>query len=131
VANQDATDAVVDLHGEQNVPVRITLTDRLTEISGTVPVSGLDAPSVIVFPDDAARWAFPSRHVRTAAVDERGAFQLRGLPPGVGYLAVAVEGLEDGEGEDPDLLARVRDRATRFDLADGERRVLDLPVIRR
>jgi hypothetical protein len=46
-------------------------------------------------------------------------------------MAAAVDGLEDGEGEDPDFLARLRDVATSFDLGDGEKRVVDLRVMRR
>jgi hypothetical protein len=63
--------------------------------------------------------------------DARGAFRVVGLPAAARYLAVAVDGLEEGEGDDPDFLARIRERAIGFSLAEGERRTIELPLVRR
>jgi hypothetical protein len=64
-------------------------------------------------------------------VDESGGYRISGLPAGTRYLAAAIDGLEEGEGEDPDFLARAREIATSFDLADGETRVVDLRLFQR
>lgn len=129
VEDLDTADAPLDLNRRRDVPVRIVLTDRLTEVSGVVSVDRPDRIiSVVIFPEDAGRWRSPSRYVRAAAVDERGAFRVTGLPGGVRYLAVAVDGLEEGQQDDPDFLARIKDRAISFPLAEGERRMLGLVV---
>jgi hypothetical protein len=130
--NVDVTDGVVDIAGQQDVPVRVVLTDRISELTGTVAgAAGGPTASVIVFPDDSARWAPPSRYVRTATTDARGAFRVVGLPEAARYLAVAVDGLEEGEGDDPDFLARIRERAVGFSLAEGGKRAIELPLLRR
>jgi hypothetical protein len=85
---------------------------------------------VVVFPYDSARWQPPSRYVRTVTADG-GTYRIADLPEGTRYLAAAIDGLEDGEGDDPDFLARIRDLATSFDLAEGEKRVINLTVIQR
>jgi hypothetical protein len=132
VDDGDATDAVLDLRGRQDVPVRVVLTNRLSEVSGSVAISpGAVTPSVLIFPYDSAKWEPPSRYVRSAAAAADGAYRITGLPAGAQYLAAAVNALEEGEADDPDFLARIRDLATSFDLADGEKRVLNLNVIQR
>jgi hypothetical protein len=132
VNDAEAIDAVLDLRGQQDVPVRVVLTDRLAEVSGSI-ARGRDrlAPSVVVFPYDSALWEPPSRYVRVVQAADDGTYRIIGMPPGARYLAAAIDGIEEGEGEDPDFLARIRDLATAFDLGDGERRVVDLGIIRR
>jgi hypothetical protein len=85
---------------------------------------------VVVFAEDAARWTYPSRFVRSERADDRGAFRITGLPPG-DYLAAAVEFLEDGDTQDPEILERLRSRAARFALAEGERRTIELQSVER
>lgn len=132
MGDADATDAVLDLQGARAVPVRVVLSNRVSSVRGTVRGAdgrGLAAgATVVVFPSDSARWQVPSRFLRTAVVANDGTFSVAGLPPATGYLAVAVDGLEEGEGEDPEFLARVVDLGVRFDLAEGQGRVVDLRV---
>jgi hypothetical protein len=125
------TDATLDLRGQQNVPLRVVLTDRVSEVRGSIALNrDIRSASVIVFPSDPARWNPPSRYVRIVPVDGTGGYRIAGLPA-ARYLAVAIDGLEEGEGEDPEFLARIRDIATSFDLADGEKRVVDVGVFQR
>ena len=132
VSDADLTDGVLDLRGQQDIPVRVVLTDRVTEVSGSMTIDRRAAPpSVIVFPYDSSLWEPPSRYVRTAIAGANGAYRISGLPAAKRYLAIAVDSLEEGEGEDPAFLARVRDLGLAFDLADGEKRVLDLEVMQR
>ena len=128
----DVTDSPIDLKGQQGAPVRIVLTDRVTEVSG-VAAAGQPGrtPTIVVFPDDHAKRAQPSRYIRTVEAAVDGTFRIVGLPAGERYLAVAVDDLEDGEGDDPDFLARVKGQATPIALAEGEKIALELTVIQR
>ena len=116
--------------------VRIVLTDRVTSVSGTVsdvsrPQDGTARDyTVVVFPEDPAKWTFPSRYVRAVRTDGQGTFRMTGLPP-ERYFAVPLEFVEDGEWTDAEFLDRIRPDATSFSLADGERRGLDLRAGRR
>jgi hypothetical protein len=133
----DMTDQPIDVRNGRTASARIVLTDRVTEIAGTVvPSSPGDERrrrdhSVVVFPADAAKWTFPSRYLRTVRADEQGAFRIRGLPGDERYLAIAVNYLEEGEGSDAEFLERMRDRATTFSLNEGERASVDLRLIER
>ena len=86
---------------------------------------------MVIFTDDESKWTYPSRFVRSMRANEDGTFQIRGLPAGPDYRAVAVDYLEDGEETDPEFLKRMRDRASRFSLKEGERRAIDLRLINR
>jgi hypothetical protein len=44
------------------------------------------------------------------------------------YYAVAITEVEPGAWTDPDFLSQVRDRATKFALASGETKTVDLPL---
>jgi hypothetical protein len=83
VGSTDVTDGAFELRGtEQITNARIVLTDRVSELNGTVTVRNQEAKdsSVVVFADDAALWTFPTRFVRMARADAQGHFTLRGLP---------------------------------------------------
>jgi hypothetical protein len=131
VRDTDATGAPIEIGREQRVPARIVLTDRITEVTGII--TGGDpgrSPSVVVFPEDPGKWSFPARFLRAVTTAADGRFRIAGLPPGLRYLAVAVDSLEDGEGEDPDFLSRMKDQAVSFVLAEGEQRVIAIPLLR-
>jgi hypothetical protein len=85
---------------------------------------------VVVFPEDPARWTPRSRFVRSIASSPDGAYHIVGLPA-ERYRVVAIDDLEEGEGEDPDLLARVRELATSVTVAEGGKHVIDLKVLAR
>ena len=133
----DVTDRAIDLSRDQGTTIRVVLTDRVTELAGSV-TSGSFAPTdadtnatVVIFPDDETKWPYPSRFVRSTRANEDGTFRVAGLPPAVDYRAVAVDYLEDGEETDPEFLKRIRDRAARFSLREGEQRAIDLRLIQR
>ena len=129
--NEDVTDTGIELANGRETTIRIVLTDRIGEVSGTVSSRApLGAQTVVVFADDPARWGYPSRFVRTARVDERGNFRVAGLPP-ERYLAVAVEFLEEGASQDPEVLERLRRDAIPFTLGEGDRRTVDLRSVDR
>jgi hypothetical protein len=131
VDGTDVTDEPIDLKG-QTAQARVVLTNRITTLSGVVQASRAPSNySVVVFPDDAMRWTYPTRYVRTVRPDERGRFRIAGLPPGERYYAVAVDYLEDGEEQDVQFLERLRARAMTFSLGDGEQRSVMLEPITR
>jgi hypothetical protein len=126
VDGTDVTDEAIDLKGA-SATARVVLTDRLTSVSGMVqPVRDRSSYSVVVFPDDAARWTYPTRYVRVARADEQGRFSIAGLPANERYFVIAVESLEEGEEQDAQVLERLKPRATTFSLADGEQRSIAL-----
>jgi hypothetical protein len=133
--NEDVTDKPIDIQNARHKTLSVVLTDKLTDLVGSIAVSSAgDAsagqPMVVVFADDEAKWLYPSRFVRSVRASEQGTFQVTGMPPG-DYRAIAVDYLEDGEETDPELLKRMRERATRFSLREGARSAIELRLIQR
>jgi hypothetical protein len=123
----DASELAVDIGNEQAVPVTLVLTDRMTDVSGTVGGTDAAGAYVVVFPSDSGNWT--PRRVRSVQADARGRFRILGLPPGERYRAVAVKELNDGEEDDPEFLQRIQDQGTSFDLPVDGRQTLDLKVL--
>jgi hypothetical protein len=126
---QDITDVPVDVGpGEVVSGVQVVITKTLSHAEGTVvddrrqPV--LDA-TVVLFPADTRLRYFQSRFVRSARPDQQGKFRLTALPPGE-YLAIAVQGLEDGQAGDAEFLASVDDYAERVSIKPGETKAMTL-----
>lgn len=131
----DITDKPLEFKGDEEVKdVQILVTDRVPEVNGKV-TNAKGEPTrdytVVIFPEDSSKWAYPSRYIRSGRADQDGLFKIRALPPDEPYLALAVDYLEDGEGGDPDFLEQMRDRATRLSLGDGEAKALDLRLVTR
>jgi hypothetical protein len=110
---KDFADLPMEFHGGQRLDsVTITLSKTLPRIQGTLqddtgrPAEG----SVLIFPEDSAKWTEEARLVRSARPDESGAFEFRNVIPG-SYLAAALDYVRDGEWADPDFLAKLRDQA--------------------
>jgi hypothetical protein len=116
--------------GERWDSATIVLTNRLTTVSGTVSVDRdqqTGTGTVVLFRKDSSLWGEASRHVRAVRPSQLGEFEVKGLLPG-SYLAIALEYLQDGDWFDPEVLHGLVDRATRFTLADGETRTLQLAL---
>jgi hypothetical protein len=133
--NEDVTDRMFEVRDKQPKTLRVVLTDRIAGVWGSIGSSFGDSgnavqASVLVFAEDEKRWGYPSRFIRTARSD-RGRFEVMGLPPNENYRVVAVDYLEDGEEYDQDFLKRMRQRATRFSLREGEQVGLDLRLVQR
>jgi hypothetical protein len=126
-----AIDGPIDLPRGQAAEARIVLTDRLTEIAGIVDAPTPTDISVVVFPEDSAKWGFKTRYVQLARTDASGQFRITGLPPGRQYMAVATDYLEDGEHLDPEFLATMREFAVELSLGEGEKRAIGLRLVER
>ncbi|MEQ1573654.1 MAG: carboxypeptidase-like regulatory domain-containing protein [Vicinamibacterales bacterium] len=130
----DVTDATFDFKGNEDLSgAQILVTDRVSEVNGKVTLNNQPTRdfTVVIFPDDPAKWEYPSRYIRSGRGDEQGQFRIRPLPAEQRYLAIAVDYLEDGEATDPQFLEQMADRATRFGLIEGESKALDLKLIQR
>jgi carboxypeptidase family protein len=125
------TDAPFDFKsGRDLTGLTVTLTDKLTDLSGTVLDSRRQAVKdyvLVIFPDDDKLWGGQSRYVRTARPNQNGNFSVKGLPP-AHYLAVAVESLETGTQNDPAVLEQLRPRAKAFALTEGQTQTLSLEM---
>ncbi|MBI4263188.1 MAG: carboxypeptidase regulatory-like domain-containing protein [Acidobacteria bacterium] len=125
----DRTDVGVDvtsLRGDADI--RIVLTDKLTDLSGSVQdARGQPAGEyvVIVLPEQPMEGLGATRFTRTARPDQSGTYRLRALPPGR-YLAAAVEWLEQGGEWDPEFQRTVRAAGQPLTLDEGQSVVLDL-----
>ncbi len=132
VSDVDMVDDAIELAPGLQGLARIVLTDRLTDVSGTVtPIDQTGARSVVVFPENSAKWIPRSRYVRRVEADPNGNFRVRGLPPGEQYLAFATDYLEDGEHLDPEFLTEIRNVAVPFTLDDANKQTLELKVVER
>lgn len=125
----DVTDTPVDLKPGQNVEnVTVVLSDRATEISGTVrdaKGAGAAALTVIAFSTDEQHWRAQSRRIQAARTDQSGTFRLRNLPPG-DYLLIASDDVEQGEWFDPAYLEQARAGAKPMSISEGEKKTFDL-----
>ena len=128
----DVTDSTIDFKGNEGADVRVVLTNRVPNVTGTI-ASGRKGATlhVVIFPSEPEGWTVASRYLRSARADAQGLFTIRALPPHERYLAVAVDSLDDGEATDPAFLGRMKDAATSFSLRDGEQKTLDLKVVER
>ena len=119
----DALDAPVDLTDSDLDDIEVTLTDRGTELIGTVRDGRLlqiPGAAVIVMSAHERRWT-PNR-TRYLRASTAGSFAITGLPPGE-YLIVAVddalaEGWQDLRGTDAAENARHPNRAPRSGKSD-------------
>ncbi len=133
VAGQDVTDTGIDFRRGDVSDIEITLTQKQSSITGTVTDG--DTPSreysVLVFAEDAAKWAFPSRFValaRPAPAD--GSFRAAGLPAAA-YLVVALSLVTTADMQDPVFLQSMRGQATRVVLNEGDTKAVALRIIKR
>ena len=122
---------VANLDG--NTRVRVVLTDKVTELTGSVRnPSGEPATEyvVVVLPSERMDPEIAARYVHVLRPDQRGAFRARGLPPGQ-YVAAAMHTLEEGAHWDPAFQATVRSAATmrRVTLSEGQTVTLPLDLM--
>ncbi|HUQ89573.1 MAG TPA: carboxypeptidase regulatory-like domain-containing protein [Vicinamibacterales bacterium] len=129
---QDVTDSGIEFTpGRTYEGIQVVVTQKTTELSGLVmddrgkPV--LDA-TVVIFPANKDLWTYASRYVRSLRPDTNGKYNVKSLPPLDDYLIVAVQNLEQGQGSDPDFLARAKEDAKSFTLNEGETKAFDVKL---
>ncbi len=127
----DVTDTPIEFKNAEQVSGIEIVIGKTTEVSGTV-ADAAGSPvkdyTVIVFADDPQRWTAPmTRWVAGRRPDQEGRFKVENLPAG-SYYAIAVDYVAQGEWGDPDLLERLRTKAKRFSLDEGEVKTVDLKL---
>jgi hypothetical protein len=126
---RDVADLPLEIRAGQNVGgVNVVISDRVTEISGTVPGSDgrpITDYTVVAFSTDPANWRPQSRYIGVGRPDANSQFRIRGLPAG-DYMVVALDDVESGEWYDPAVLDAARRSATRVSLGDGDTKTLEL-----
>lgn len=131
IDGRDVTDTPLDVRNGQKITrVQVILTDRVTEISGSVKdEKGAAAPgyTVIAFSTDSTTWRAQSRTIQAVQPDQTGAFRVRGLPPG-SYFLVAADDVEPGEWFDPAFLEEAQKGAARVTLNEGDTTAQDVKV---
>jgi len=102
--------------------VEVILTDRVSEISGTVVDDrgrGLGNCQVIVFATDRTLWGTATRFVTVSRSGRDGSFRVRRLPA-TEYFVAAVDRLIEGEWQNPDLLESLVPVATKVAVGEGD-----------
>jgi hypothetical protein len=126
----DITDSGVDVPVNASLnDVVVELTDHLNPISGRVTdASGTLVRDcfVIVFGQDPAGWTPGTRYLTSSRPGLDDLFHAK-MPAG-DYYAVALTEIEQGSWTDPEFLMQVRDHATKFSIAAGETKTIDLTL---
>jgi hypothetical protein len=129
--NRDAADyhLTVEPEGRYEGGV-LTLTDRLSEVSGTVMndrSEPVDRFVVVLFPERRDLWLPQSRRIGVAHTGSDGRFVFRRLPAGEYRLAL-VPAIEPGQEFDAAFLATLAEASVSISLGAGQTQVQDLRV---
>jgi hypothetical protein len=131
VGGQDVTDTGLEVRPGQVIDnVDVVFTRKISRLSGQLKDRRGEQASgwIIVFPSDEARWTPQSRFLRVSRPGPNGTYSMT-LPPYDDYLIVAVNGIEDGQWQDPEFLRAVKDQATRFAIGENETKVQDVAIV--
>ncbi len=126
IGGRDVLDEPMEIRpGDEIENVRLTVTDRITELSGKVgdAAQSTSLEWVLVFPVDKKHWWAGSSRFRSVRPDYDGAYTIRGLPPGTYVVAVVSD---PAVLMDPAKLAALAASGTRVTLAEGDRKLQDL-----
>ena len=126
----DVADSGIDVPANgvvENVVVEMTNQNaeaigRVTDADGQVVRDCF----VIVFAQDPAHWTVQTRHLSVNRPGLDDLFHARILPGD--YYVVAMGEVEANAWTDPEFLALAREHATKFSIANGERKTIDLPL---
>ena len=130
VNNLDVGDTGIDVPASSAVEnVVVEMTNRVSSASGRV--TDADGKTVrdcyvIVFAQDPVHWTVQTRHLSVSRPAQDDLFHARLLPGD--YYAVAMSDVEVNAWTDPEFLGLARERATKFSIADGETKTIDLPL---
>jgi hypothetical protein len=132
IGGRDVLDVPIDLRpGDEIADVRLTVTDRITELTGTVTDAAGKPDSddwVIVFSSDKKYWWPRSRRVRLIRPDAKGSYRVRALPAGSYIVAPVPDAIGLSQDELLSRLPALGTTGVRVTLAEGERKVQDLRV---
>ena len=129
--DRDIVDTPIEVRAGQSLAgIQFVLSNRPTRVGGRL-TDGKGNPTadgtVLLFSVDSARWGDDSRYITTVRPDQQGLFEHIGLPPGE-YLAVTRDYIAEGDANDPEILEKLKEGATRFTLTEGGREVVNLTL---
>jgi hypothetical protein len=127
----DTLDFPLDFTAETDIAgAVVTMTDRMTELSGTITDEAGQpafAYTIIAAAADPRFWTPGSRRIVITRPDTSGRYMFRSLPPG-DYVLAAVTDLEPGRQFDPELLRTLAASSPRVTLGDGAKLTQSLRV---
>jgi hypothetical protein len=127
----DVTDSGIDFKANEDISdVELEITNRVTDLSGLVTNSRGEPVkdyAIAVFPQDRDKWTPGSRYFRSGRPDQDGRFKLTSLVPGE-YFVIALDYMDASEWTDPEFLERIRTKATKLSISEGETKSVDLKV---
>ncbi len=119
---RDIGDAPIELRsGEEVSGVQVVITDRVTRIAGQLTDAKnvpLRDATVLIYPTEAERWFESSRRLRAVRQDQRGQWEVKGVPPGE-YLAIALDYVDNDTWSDPEYLESLRKYGQKITLGEG------------
>ena len=131
VNGRDLADLPIEIKaGEDVSDVVIVLSDRLTEIAGTVfdqlgrPTPGFP---IVVFATNRDYWPAGEARVRRVQPASDGKYAVAGLPPGE-YYVCAVTDVDPADLKDPAFLESLTSASIKITLTAGEKKPLDLKL---
>ena len=131
VEGEDVLDTPLDVGGRTAITgMVVTLTDRLTELSGIVvdeKGKPATAQTLVLYPVDEKYRVFQSRRIRTTRAGEDGRYSFRVVPPGDYRLATVLDP-EPGSWFDRAVLSDLDSSAVRISLAEGEKKIENVRV---
>jgi hypothetical protein len=129
----DYTDRPVDMTSGDITGLVVTLTDKITQLTGTVrddhhqPVG---QGTVVVFPSDERLWrrfGFEPPRIKTASFFGAGEYRVSGLPKGE-YFVVALDVSRRGAWQNPEFFQAAVPSAVRVSLDWAASRTVDLTL---
>jgi hypothetical protein len=112
---KDYADVPLEIRNGQKIAgVTIVISNKLPTVHGRlIDEKGAAAEgTVILFPEEPAKWSEEARLVKTARPDPSGTFEIRLVPPG-DYLIAPIDYVQNGAWDDPEFLKSLQERATK------------------
>lgn len=125
----DLLDRLIQIRpGTPSMNVVLTLSDRHTELSGTLRTSTGQPQAdvfVIAFSPDRTMWGVGGRRVRAVRPGADGRFSILDLPPGDWQLGVVTD-IDPEDVQSPALLEQILATSVKVTIGEGEKKVQDL-----
>jgi protocatechuate 3,4-dioxygenase beta subunit len=122
VKGVDTSDAGLQVRGGEAIQVDVELTASEASVGGLVrdrAAQAVTRATVVLFARDPQLWTPPSRRIFGVRPDQAGRYVFSDVPAGE-YLIAAIDGTQDGEWFDPQLLARLAPGATPVTVRRGD-----------
>ena len=130
MGGRDLLDADFDITAGGKADVTVTLSNKVTELSGTLQ-SASGAPVsdvfVIAYASDKALWGAGTRRVQAVRPSVDGRYMISGLPPG-DYLLAAVLDIDPNDWNDAAFLEQLVPASIKLTLGEGEKKTQHLRI---